>query len=336
MRHPLYLIEQGSKLSREHRRLLVTKDGEVLTRVPVIQVSQVVVFGGVQITTQALRLLLEEGIEAVLLSQHGKFYGRLIGAENGNGALRVAQIVRSREPEFALLTAQQMVRGKVHNMRVFLQRYARRRDSTQIRLAAESMGALLDRVPRTTTIKSLLGLEGQATAVYFGVWKNLVNAPWQFEKRVRRPPTDPVNILLSFGYTILLQNMLGAVLTTGMDPYVGFLHQLTYNRPSLALDLTEEFRPLVADSVALRCLNNDILTQEHFVPGEEERPLVLTEEGVRRFLRELETRLSQTFKHPKTGERVTYRRVMHLQARRMAATLSLNGTSGRYEPFLVR
>ncbi|MCB0160389.1 MAG: CRISPR-associated endonuclease Cas1, partial [Caldilineaceae bacterium] len=122
MRNPLYVVEQGSKLTREGRHLTVTKQDTVLTRVAVLQVSQVIVFGNSQITTPALRLLLDENVEVVLLSESGKFYGRLVGPTTGNGELRVAQVLCSREPDFALATAQACVTGKVHNMKVFLQR----------------------------------------------------------------------------------------------------------------------------------------------------------------------------------------------------------------------
>lgn len=339
MRNPLYVVEQGAKLTRESRLVLVTKDDQVLARVPVIQVSQVVLFGNVQVTTPTLRLLLDEGVEVVLLSAHGQFYGRLVGAQSGNGQLRVAQVLCSRDTTFSMRTAQEMVYGKVHNIKIFLQRYARRLETPgapAVDAAASSVDELMARCRRTTTLNSLLGLEGMASAIYFGVWKNLLKPPWTFEKRLRRPPPDPVNVLLSFGYTILMQNLLGAVLTTGLDPYVGFLHQLDYNRPSLALDLMEEFRPLIVDSVVLRCLNNGIITPAHFQPGEEEdRPIVLGPDGVKLFLRELETRLTQAFKHPVSGEEVNYRRLFLLQAYRLAGTLSLEGGTGVYQAFLA-
>ncbi len=336
MRSPLYLVEQGSKLAREGRRLLVSKDGTTLAQVSTIQISQVIVFGNIQMTTPALRLLLEEKIEVVLLSEHGQFYGRLVGPESGNGTLRVAQVLCSRDQAFALRTAQQMVKGKVHNSRVFLLRYARRLDSMPLRQLADRLAELLLRVPRTENHNSLMGVEGIASAIYFGAWKELLQPPWAFDKRVRRPPTDPVNVLLSFGYTVLTQNVLGAVLTAGLDAQVGFLHQLNYNRPSLALDLVEEFRPLIVDSVVLRCLNNGIIQAGHFVAGEGDLPIVLDDNGKRLFIRELEARLTQEFKHPESGESVTYRRLMLLQAYRLAGTLDLQGQGGVYEPFLVR
>lgn len=336
MRSPLYLIEQGSKLSREGRRLIVVKEGETLAQLSTIQISQVIAFGNVQFTTPALRLLLEENIEVVLLSEHGQFYGRLVGAESGNGSLRVAQVLCSRDQTFALRTAQQIVRGKVHNSKVFLLRYARRLESQPLRLLADRMSELLQRVGRTENNNSLMGVEGMASAIYFGAWKELLQPPWALEKRLRRPPPDPVNVLLSFGYTVLTQNVLGAVLTAGLDPHIGFLHQLNYNRPSLALDLVEEFRPIIVDSVVLRCLNNGIIQPSHFGPGNDEWPVVLDDNGKRLFIRELEARLTQEFKHPASGETVTYRRLLLLQAYRLAGTLDLQGGGAPYQPFLVR
>jgi len=336
MRSPLYLIEQGSRLNREGRRLVVSKDGETLAQVAVLQTSQVIVFGNVQITTPALRLLLDEGVEVVLLSEHGQFYGRLVGAPTGHGSLRVAQVLRSQDAGYALRTAQAIVAGKVHNIKIFLQRYARRNDDAALRSAVQSVDALLERAPRTTVLNSLLGVEGQASAVYFGVWKELLKPPWQFSTRVRRPPTDPVNVLLSFGYTLLLQNVLGAVLTAGLDPYVGFLHQLSYNRPNLALDLMEEFRPIVVDSVVLRCLNNGIITPAHFQPGDEEHPILLDDTGRKLFIREMETRLTQAFKHPETNEQINYRRLFLLQTYQLARRLEMQGAELVYAPFCVR
>ncbi|MCY3709422.1 MAG: CRISPR-associated endonuclease Cas1 [Caldilineaceae bacterium] len=343
MRHPLYLVEQGSRLTKKGRRLSVVKDNEVITQVALVQVSQAIVFGNVSITTPALQLLLREGIEVVLLSRTGRFYGRLIGEQNGNGALRVAQLQRSQEPDFALHTARQFVTGKLHNLRVLLQRYARRAASTSnhweaasLTRAVDEVGAMLPRINACQTINSLSGVEGRGTAAYFRVWKELLKPPWRFERRIRRPPPDPVNILLSFGYTLLTQNIWGAVLTAGLDPYVGFLHQLNYNRPSLPLDLMEEFRPVIVDSVVLRCLNNEILTPDHFVPGDqEERPLMLTDEGMRRFIREMEARFDQDFKDARTGRRISYRRLFLNQVYHLSRIIT-GAEKGPYRPFLIR
>jgi CRISPR-associated protein Cas1 len=335
MPHPLYLLEQGSRLSREGRRLVVSKEGAALAQVATVQVSQVLVFGNIQLTTPALHLLLAEAIDVILLTQAGNFLGRIVGAESGKGALRVAQITASRRADAALHLAQQIVHAKIHNARIFLMRYARRKASTALDAAVEAMTPLLERTHRTMTLNSLMGVEGQATAIYFGVWKELLHAPWRFTRRIRRPPTDPVNVLLSFGYTILSQNMLSAIYTAGLDPYVGFLHQLDYNRPSLAQDLIEEFRAIIVDSVALRCLNNQIVTPDDFVPGDEEYPLIFTDDGKRKFIRELEARLTHSFRDPISGQATDYRRVMLQQVYRLAHAVQQEGLP-TYPAFLVR
>jgi len=338
MRHPLYLLEQGTRLKREGRRLLVVRDEEVLARVSVLQVSQVIVFGNVDITTPALKLLLDEGIEVVLLSQRGRFYGRLVGAESGHGKLRVAQVLRSRDASFALEVARRIVQAKIQHMRRLLQRHGYRRPAIQpnVHEALQALGQAHDQAARCRTLNSLLGVEGSATGRYFRTFRLLLHAEWPFEGRRRRPPTDPVNVLLSFGYTILQQNVLGAVLTAGLDPYVGFLHQMAYNRPSLALDLMEPFRPLIVDSVVLRCINNEIVRLVDFTTNDDPtRPIMLGDEGKRRYIRELEYRLTQPFKHPATGEQVTYRRLFLLEAYALARVLTDEDANAMFQPFRV-
>ena len=335
MKHPVYLIEQGSKVSRQGRRLLITKDGETLERLATLQVSQVVIFGDIQVTTPAIQLLLQEGIEVVFLSQKGRFYGRLVGEFAGNSPLRVAQAVASQDEGFALRLAGQFVRGKLHNMKVFLQRYARRRDDASARVAAEEIDRLTHGIGAAATTQSLMGIEGRATAVYFSAWPRLLKSPWAFTKRQRRPPPDPVNALISFAYTLLAQNVSGALMTVGLDPYVGFLHRLEYNRPSLTLDMVEEFRPLVADSVALRCLNNEILTPAHFRQGRE-RPSELTTEGLRLFIREFERHLTRKFRHASSGDQIHFRRLFQLQAYDLARAIKDRNIGCLYTPYQVR
>jgi CRISPR-associated protein Cas1 len=166
------------------------------------------------------------------------------------------------------------------------------------------------------------------------VFKRLFKDDWAFEKRVRRPPTDPLNVLLSFGYTLLGQAMESAVLTVGLDPYLGLMHSTEYGRPSLALDLIEEFRHIVVDSVVLRACNQGLIAPANFAEQDDpRRPILLDDEGRKRFLREWETRLNVEFTHPLTGERTTYRRCFEIQAREMARALRRGEI---YRPFTVR
>ncbi len=349
---PLYVTVQGATLRYRTRRLIVEKDGEEVTAVPAAHVDQVLILGNVTVTTPALSFLLEAGVDTVFLTLQGQYKGRLVGPVGGNAQLRLFQYRRVSDPAWALETARAVVVAKLHNMRTLLRRYARREkpppsaspegdgdgvgaDPSPLSEAADRLDELIARAGRCATVNSLSGVEGQGTAVYFSVFRHLIREPgWSFEKRTRRPPRDPVNALLSFGYTLLAHQVESAVRATGLDPYLGFLHQVAYNRPSLALDLVEEFRPIVVDSVVLRCLNNRIVLPVHFIVNPEGTyPVLLSDEGRARFIREFEARLNLSFRHPDSQERVTYRRCFELQARRMARAVQ---TGEVYRPFQVR
>jgi CRISPR-associated protein Cas1 len=239
------------------------------------------------------------------------------------------------DPAFVLQTARAVVRAKLHNTRTLLLRYQRERAIRDIQLAIERLAELLQQVERVRSLNSLRGVEGAGAAAYFDVFRHLLRDPvWEFTGRVRRPPGDPVNVLLSFGYTLLVRYLESAVEAVGLDPYLGCLHGDAYNRPSLALDIAEEFRCVVVDSLVLRCLNGGLIRPENFSRQDDPaRPVLLDEAGRNVFIREFETRLASMLTHPLTDEQVTYRRCFELQAREMARAIQ-SGTS--YRPFTVR
>ena len=344
----LYITTQGAKLRYSKRRLVVERQGrgkgerKEIAAVPAVHVSQVLIFGNVSVTTPALSYLLENEIDTVFLTLRGRYKGRLVGPSGGNSRLRLRQYERAINSEWALETARAIVTVKLHNTRTLLRRYARRmgefangESANLLSTAADQLTDLIARAERCRAVNSLSGVEGRGAAVYFAVFRRLIQGDeWEFSRRNRRPPRDPVNALLSFGYTVLTHNVESAVRAVGLDPYIGFLHQVAYNRPSLALDLVEEFRAIVVDSVVLRCLNNHIILPAHFtITSEGDYPVLLSDEGRTRFIRELETRLNLKFKHPDTKERVTYRRCFELQARQLARALQTGAT---YRPFKVR
>jgi len=215
-----------------------------------------------------------------------------------------------------------------------LQRYARERRWPQLEEAVTGMSASLDRLAKAQALGGVVAAEGYGAACYFGAIREVLKQELGFTGRARRPPPDPVNAMLSLGYTLLLQTAQWAVQTVGLDPHIGFLHAVAYSRPALALDLMEEFRPVMADSVVLRLVNTRRIREEHFVRAEDGTGVYLNEDGKRRFLEQYEERMMTRVVYPATGEQVTYRRCMELQARHLARVVL--GRDPEYRPFLVK
>ena len=346
-------------------RSLVRKDGDTLiidipadqergtekrsVRVPLIKVEQVVIHGDSTVTSPALASLLEQRVEVCFLGHDGRFRGRLSPAFSKNSLVRIEQHRAYDAPERAFALARAFVYGKLANMRTLLLRANRKRNDAQVTEAATTLKTLLDRVaalsrqtcdpppdpsaPQAGSIEgTLMGLEGAATATYFGVFGRLLANGWLFERRTKRPPTDPVNALLSYGYVLLMHQVATAVSVVGLDPYVGYLHAAKYGKPALALDLMEEFRPIIVDSVVLTLLNNGMLQPDDF--AEEFGAYRLTDGGRRTFLAKFEDRLNTEVEHPVFRYKATYKRCIELQARLLAKALT--GEIPQYQPFLVR
>lgn len=317
----VYVIQQQARLRVRNRRLQVERDEEgrepeVLLSVPLGQVSQVVLFGNISLTTPAIDALLAQESEVVFLSAEGAYRGRLVGAVTPHVPLRRAQYRALEKPEFVLQTARALTAAKLGHQRALLLRHNREPQDAVMAAAIAQLDEARQNTARKTCLNSLRGLEGSATAAYFQGFRRLFDPRWRFDDRNRRPPRDPVNVLLSFGYTLLAQAAGSAVQAVGLDPYAGFLHEIAYNRPSLGLDLMEEFRPVV-DGVVLWCCRSGQLEPRHFSPGPPERPLVLEDAGRRVFLQAYEQRLDQTFTHPLRGLKLPLRQCLIEQARQL-------------------
>jgi len=330
---PLYVVQQNTKLRINNRRLQVEKDEsggtEALVSMPLAQVSQVVLFGNIGLTTPAIDTLLAQNTEVVFLTLRGEYRGRLVGSITPHVPLRRAQYDRLGQTEFVLVMAKGFVSAKLSHMRALLLRHNRDIQDPDITSAIDQIRLALDSVPRKTTLSGLLGLEGSASAAYFRGYRRLFSADWRFDDRNRRPPRDPVNVLLSFGYTLLTQAASSAIQATGLDPYAGFLHEVAYNRPALGLDLVEEFRPVV-DGIVLWCCRSGQVTPADFTPGspgDAGRPVILGEQGKRRFLQAYEQRLDQRFTHPLRGVQFPLRQCLLEQARQIAERV-MNGPPG--------
>ncbi len=341
----LYLQEPGSHVGKRSDHLVVRKDGAELNRIPLALVRQVVVFGNVQVSTQALECLTANEIPVVYLTGYGRFVAALEPAPHKNVMLRREQYRRFADPAEALLLSKEVVRAKLTNQRALLMRSLRSRTEEEgadpIRgsdePAARDLAELLTRLERATEIESLLGLEGQGASLFFGEFNRFLKARppgegFDFRTRNRRPPRDPVNALLSFAYALLAKDCFTALCIVGFDPYCGFYHQGRYGRPSLALDLMEEFRSIIADSVVLTLINNRVVDPADFLTWRE--ACQLTDAGRKKFFVAYEQRKSTVVTHPLFGYKMSYSRMLEVQARLLAAYV--RGDVPRYTGFTVR
>ena len=331
----LYLNEQLSKVGKQSEHLIVKKDDVVINRIPIHAVRQVVVCGNVQLSTQALQTLIENEVPVSYVTAHGKFIGSFAAAPAKCVSLREAQFRTFDDPVNCLTLAKAVVRAKLCNQRALLMRSLRGDEARgSDEPAARDLHNMIQGIDAAASIESLLGMEGQGAALYFAEFGRFLRSKhaFDFKSRNRRPPKDPVNALLSFAYAMLVKDCQDAVCAVGFDPYKGFFHQGRQGKPSLALDLMEEFRPIIADSVVLTLLNNDALEPNDFITWR--GACQLTDSGRRAFFNAYEQRRSTIITHPVYGYRMSYSRMIEVQARMLAAYI--RGEIPAYTGFMVR
>ena len=328
----LYVTEQGGVVSVKGNRLQVRKSGQLIVELRLIDVSHVCVFGHVQVTTEALTRLWATGAVVLWMSYGGWLKGWSQGQPTKYVELRRRQVAAHSQ---GTGPAAAMVAGKIRNQRTMLRRNARGDASPK---ALQQMGDLARQAGRTTRLASLLGLEGTAARTYFAEFTKMIRPdshlrePFDVHGRSRRPAPDPVNSLLGFCYSLLVKDLVTACLGVGLDPYLGVLHRSRYGRPSLALDLAEEFRPLIADSVVLQVINNGEVGYEDF--RRSATGTMLTQPGRRKVIQAYERRLRSTIRHPTFGYTISYRRCLDVQARVLAAVMM--GELLEYSPLVTR
>lgn len=338
----LYIEEQGSTLRIENERFRVThgKESEEmeLIELPSIKVGQIVIFGACMITPAAMRHCLIQNIPIILLSQQGKYFSRIESTDDVNIALERLQFERSSDDKFLFECAQNFVRAKLHNSGVLLKRHAETDLSNdQLRQAIAGMRHLEEALERAETIDAVRGYEGQGAALYFSVFQELFEpGAFTFRLRVRRPPTDPVNAMLSFGYSMLFNNLFSMARLHRLHPYVGFLHADKPQHPALISDLIEEFRTLI-DGMVIGIINKRLIGLHEFTTLHHDdgspKGCYLSDEGRKTYLREFENLMHRDTTHTATGYQVSYRRCLDLQVGQFA--LYLKGEKP-YTPYIRR
>ncbi|MCS6863005.1 MAG: CRISPR-associated endonuclease Cas1, partial [Abditibacteriales bacterium] len=348
----VYVDEQGASVHKRGGKIVVEKTVNTspdvptsqrcaeaervkLLEVPAISIDQLVLVGNVQISTQTLKFLLRANVEVIYLSTHGRFEGRFVPEFHKNVHLRLRQHDLHKDTARCLGLSRQFVFGKLSNMRTMLLRYGRSLNDTALTTAAREVESALRQVSRAADTETLMGLEGQGSRAYFRVFGRLIRRKewgFDFEKRTRRPPQDPVNALLGFAYALLLADVIAGCSAAGLDPYIGFFHSPRYGRPALALDLMEEFRPIVADSVVLSLINKGMVEPHHF--EQKMGGVFLNEAGREVFYRAYSQRKHEQITHPVFKYKLPYHRIFELQARFLAKVVT--GDLEEYVPFAVR
>jgi CRISP-associated protein Cas1 len=322
----LYVTQPDAVLSKKYEAFQVAlkqADGSWEKRpIPAQTVEQVVLMGNPQVTGDALMYALELGMPVHYLSSFGKYLGSALPGHSRNGQLRLAQYGLYHDEVRRLALVKAIVKAKIHNQYAVLYRHGQKDNPLKLRKKE---------VDRQGTIDQVRGIEGLAARDYFACWPGMLGNDWVFTGRNRRPPTDPVNSLLSFAYGLLRVQVTAGVHLAGLDPYVGFLHEVSRGQPAMVLDLMEEFRGLVADNVVLGVLRNRELQGKDFT--ESLGAYRLSDGGRKAFLTAFERKLNDEFTHPVFGYRCSYRRAIELQARLLSRHLQEDVV---YKPLVLR
>lgn len=322
----LYITQPDAVLNKSYEAFTISlkqPDGSWKKHsVPAQTIEQVVLMGNPQVTGDAFVYALELGMPIHYLSSFGKYLGSALPRHSRNGALRLAQYALYQSAERRLELVKAIVTAKIHNQYTVLYRHGQAENPLKSRKKLVQAQSTLDQVR---------GIEGTAAREYFACWPKMLGNQWTFTGRNRRPPTDPVNSLLSFAYGLLRSQVTSAVHMAGLDPYIGYLHEVHHGQPAMVLDLMEEFRPLVADNLVLSVLNKQQIQPNDF--KESLGAYTLANDAQKLFLQAFDRKLNDEFKHPVFEYRCTYRRAIELQARLLSRHLQERTP---YKPLILR
>lgn len=331
----VYVNQDDAFIGKTDERLTVKADKQQILDIPLLKIEGVVVFGRATISPAAVIELLERKIPMSFMTRAGRFLGRLEPELSKNIFVRRSQWAAAGETPKAIHMVQAFVRGKLKNYRSSLMRHLRDYPDLNLQKEVDALEQAIASIVNHQAIASIRGVEGHGSAVYWRAFPNLIRTDkFTFSTRNRRPPTDPVNALLSFGYSLLRHDIQGALNIVGFDPYLGYLHTERYGRASLALDLMEEFRPLVVDAMVLSALNRKAIGQEDFVSEPLSKAVSLSNEARRKFLTLYEEKKQSKFTHPVMGRKCTYQEAFELQARLLAKFLM--DETDKYPPLVLK
>lgn len=328
-----YITEEGAYIQKRGGNFVVGRNNECVMEIPEEVLESLTLIDSVQVSSQAMVELLRLGVPVTWLSRTGFFFGRLESTRHVNVFRQESQILM-KGSGFYLRMGKKVIGAKVHNQLTVLRRYQRNTDIEGVRRAIDEIIALRKSIPRCETSEQLMGYEGAIAKVYFRALGLLVPEEFAFMGRSRRPPLDPFNAMLSFGYTLLMYDIYTALSNEGLHPYFGFLHALKNRHPALASDLMEEWRAVLVDSMVLSLVSHHEIRPEHFTSMKEDGPgIIMTREGRAIFLRSYEKKM-RTVNRYLEGKH-SYRRTLSYQVRQYAQAL-LAKNEEMYEPISLR
>lgn len=318
----LYVTDQGAYLSIKNQQFQVFYQQVLKIKIPAVRVSNIVLFGCCNVSHGAVSASLKRRIPIMYLSQKGRYFGRLQTEGNAKVGYLMRQVECSQNPDFIRKQAEAIVWAKLHNSRALLLKLNRRRPSKIAISAIDLIAELMDNLPQADSMDALRGYEGKAATVYFQALGSLFVGDFSFSKRTRRPPTDPINSMLSLGYTLLSQNVFSFVQSVGLHTHFGNLHVPRDNHPALVSDLMEEFRAQLVDSLTAYLVNSRIFDIEDFTNPDERGGVYFQTHALKKFLKHWEEKLQSEITHPNTEQKVPFRRIIELQVREYVSCLT--------------
>ena len=353
----LYLTADGAKLIKRGETLLFIKENKDYHRIFPHQTEQIYIIGNVNITTSALKMLMKHKIDTVLIAKNGKFYGKLTFNPSKNVFLRIKQYKLIENSIFIASISKSIVRAKIKNQIIFLQKLNRKRNLSEIKNAVEKLKSYLFSLEKLDNVQKIRGIEGIASKTYFSVFRHAFIPEFAvFKRRSKNPPEDNVNAVLSFIYTLLYFRVDSYIEAEGLDAYAGFLHSLDYGRKSLAFDLVEEYRTPIGDALTVSLFNLGVINEsnfreETFSTENEEYPLdadnvddenviikkrgiLLTQDGLKKVINQFEKRLNTEYFYIPEGRKVFYKELIHYQVKHFKRIIL--GEEKEYKPLTIK
>lgn len=342
----LYVTTPESYLTKDGTNVVISIEGKEIFRIPISNLEAINTFGYQGASPGVMRLCASNGVALSFFSPYGKFVSRIQGPVNGNVLLRVRQYSILNDDTEKRRLASRFIFGKLFNSRVVLRRFVRDYPNhaclNQVEQAAEELRKLALMTNQKPEIDSLRGFEGEGAASYFSVFPHLIlnsEPQFSFNGRNRRPPTDPINAMLSMGYSLLANDCASALEGAGLDPAVGFMHSLRPGRNSLALDLMEEMRAYIVDRLVISLVNTRHITASDFKIHSDscdpnQMSVIFTENGLKKFLASWQTKKKTEITHPFINEKIQLGLLPHIQA--MLLARNLRGDIDDYPVFLAK